>query len=155
MTSAEAPGRRSDLKCGDCSSPMVLRDSRRGLFYGCSKYPSCTGTHGAHPDGSPLGTPGDFNTKSWRRVTHSLFDRMWDTEEAGNPKKRKGRAYGWLKGVMGYEDKEAHIGDFSAAQCEKVIRNLILREKRQIARLMKANGTTLITMDELEKFLRG
>jgi len=154
MTVAEAKGKRTDLKCGECQSPMVLRDSRRGLFYGCSKYPKCTGTHGAHPDGSPLGVPGDFNTKAWRRVTHSLFDRLWKIETDGKEKKRQGRAYGWLQNVMGLSQDEAHIGGFSAAQCEKVVKNLIMREKRIEVRELKANGKASMDMDELERFLR-
>ncbi len=33
--------------CPKCESPMVVRRSRFGkLFYGCSKYPKCTGIIG-------------------------------------------------------------------------------------------------------------
>ena len=31
-------------KCPKCGAPMVLRNSKRGKFYGCSKYPKCKGT---------------------------------------------------------------------------------------------------------------
>jgi len=35
-----------NLACPDCKSPMILRERRRDKrkFYGCSKYPRCTGT---------------------------------------------------------------------------------------------------------------
>lgn len=40
---------RSEPRCPRCDSPMVLREARNGAmqgtsFYGCSNYPSCTGT---------------------------------------------------------------------------------------------------------------
>ncbi len=31
-------------KCPLCESPMVLREGRRGPFWGCTKYPECNGT---------------------------------------------------------------------------------------------------------------
>ncbi|MFA6944286.1 MAG: AAA domain-containing protein [Pedobacter sp.] len=34
----------NDKNCPRCSSPMVLRNGRRGKFYGCSKFPYCKGT---------------------------------------------------------------------------------------------------------------
>ena len=30
--------------CPDCGKPMVIRDSKRGKFLGCSGYPKCRGT---------------------------------------------------------------------------------------------------------------
>ena len=34
----------SDKDCPRCGSKMVLRDGKRGKFYGCSKFPYCRGT---------------------------------------------------------------------------------------------------------------
>jgi very-short-patch-repair endonuclease len=34
----------SNILCPRCNSRMILRDSRRGKFYGCSRFPSCRGT---------------------------------------------------------------------------------------------------------------
>ena len=31
----------TDIKCEKCSSPMVIRNSRRGPFLACSGYPKC------------------------------------------------------------------------------------------------------------------
>ena len=47
--SAGNPGTQSESseeekECPDCGSPMLLRQSRRGKFYGCSTYPKCRGT---------------------------------------------------------------------------------------------------------------
>jgi len=46
------------LTCPECGRRMRLRNSRYGEFYGCSGYPKCRITHGAYPDGRPLGVPG-------------------------------------------------------------------------------------------------
>ncbi len=34
----------TSIKCPRCSSPMILRDSRKWKFYGCSRFPYCRGT---------------------------------------------------------------------------------------------------------------
>lgn len=36
-------GEETQLACPKCGSPMVLRSGPYGRFYGCSRYPSCTG----------------------------------------------------------------------------------------------------------------
>jgi DNA topoisomerase-1 len=36
--------------CPECGAPMKLRNSRRGMFLGCSKYPKCRGTREAPPE---------------------------------------------------------------------------------------------------------
>lgn len=33
-----------EVKCPKCGAPMVVRQSKRGPFYGCAKYPKCRGT---------------------------------------------------------------------------------------------------------------
>ena len=48
-----------------------IRNSRFGNFYGCSRYPVCQNTHGAHPDGTPLGKPAN---KATREARIGLFD---------------------------------------------------------------------------------
>jgi hypothetical protein len=98
---------------------MVLRNRRSdgGPFYGCSRYPACSGTHGAHADGTPLGVPGDAATKRARREAHAAFDRLWH----GGPFTRR-RAYAWLAQVMGITSKQAHIGRFTRLQCREVVR---------------------------------
>src|SRR3990167_394098 len=62
------------LACPECGSPMRLRRSRFGLFYGCPRYPACQGTHGAHPDGRPLGTPANADVKRLRSRAHELLE---------------------------------------------------------------------------------
>lgn len=36
--------------CPECGAPMKLRNSKRGYFLGCSKYPKCKGTREVPPD---------------------------------------------------------------------------------------------------------
>jgi DNA topoisomerase-1 len=36
--------------CPECGAAMKLRQSRRGYFLGCTKYPKCKGTREASPE---------------------------------------------------------------------------------------------------------
>src|SRR5437764_13565424 len=36
--------------CPECGGPMVVRQSRRGPFLGCKKFPKCKGTLEASPE---------------------------------------------------------------------------------------------------------
>ncbi len=44
----------SDLNCPRCGSKMILRNGRRGQFYGCSKFPYCRGTREYKKDKLPV-----------------------------------------------------------------------------------------------------
>lgn len=35
---------RDSTACPSCGSSMILRNGRRGQFYGCSRFPNCRGT---------------------------------------------------------------------------------------------------------------
>lgn len=122
------------LACPDCGSPMVLRPSRYGQFYGCSQFPACRGTHGAHPDGKPLGVPANTETKQARIAAHAAFDPLWqdapslyriedDYETACKRIRRRARlrAYTWLSEQMGIPFHDCHIGNFDKATCERVV----------------------------------
>jgi ssDNA-binding Zn-finger/Zn-ribbon topoisomerase 1 len=110
------PGERRDLACGDCGARMQLKPSKHGLFYGCTTFPMCRGTHGAHPDGAPLGQPADKTTKAARVRVHAAFDRLW---QGGHMPRAV--AYGWLQGRLGLVSGEAHIGRFDLVTCERVV----------------------------------
>lgn len=47
-------GKLTDIKCPECKSPMVLRNSRYGRFLGCSRFPECKATIPADKEGKPL-----------------------------------------------------------------------------------------------------
>lgn len=63
--------------CPECGKPMILKDSRYGKFWGCMGYPECRATHGAHPDGSPMGVPGNKEVKALRIEVHRICDEIW------------------------------------------------------------------------------
>lgn len=130
-------GERHDLRCGECSAPMMLRESQKfpRPFYGCTRFPECRGTHGAHADGTPLGTPANKDTKKARIRAHSVFDQIWQQKLV----KSRGGAYNWMRQVMGLSHSQAHIGEFDADQCEKLV-ELVYRDYPKLrdrhARLM-------------------
>ena len=47
-----APEVREDVSCEKCGKPMVVRQSRRGKFLGCSGYPKCKSTLNLDEDGN-------------------------------------------------------------------------------------------------------
>lgn len=117
-TEHRAPCARKDLKCGECGASMILRKSKKfeTPFYGCSRFPECKGAHGAHPDGRPIGVPGDRKTNLARIRAHDFFDRIWKEKRMS-----RSRAYAWMRQAMGLTEAEAHIGKFTAAQCEALV----------------------------------
>lgn len=114
----------SKLICPECGKPMVLRRTSRytypngepSRFWGCSAYPLCTATHGAHPDGTPLGTPANSETKQARIAAHAAFDRLWKE----GPFSRR-EAYQELARLTGLSTDDAHIGKFDKPACERLI----------------------------------
>jgi ssDNA-binding Zn-finger/Zn-ribbon topoisomerase 1 len=106
--------------CGECGSLMVLRLGRHSgtaasHFWSCSRFPDCTGAHGAHADGRPLGIPADKPTRQARILAHAAFDAYWRkvgmTRNAG---------YRWLAGELGLDADACHIGMFDQATCARV-----------------------------------
>jgi ssDNA-binding Zn-finger/Zn-ribbon topoisomerase 1 len=124
------PGARHDLKCGECGALMDLRESKLGTFYGCTRFPTCKGSHGAHKDGSPLGIPADKPTKQARIRAHKTFDQLW-VKGLLSPDRslgyRRRQAYQWLRRAMNLGRREAHIGMFTTKQCQELL-NCVYRD---------------------------
>lgn len=97
---------------------MVLKQSRFKPFYGCTRWSDagCRGTHGAHPDGSPMGVPATLATKRARMEAHAAFDKLW---KDGRMKRRA--AYLWMQRAMNLPEELAHIGMFDADQCQLLV----------------------------------
>ena len=114
------PVTEHDLVCPECGEPMWLRPAFRGsgVFYRCSTWldKSCPGTHGAHPDGRPLGVPATRKTKDARMAAHHVFDHLWKTKWMS-----RGAAYRWMQKALGMTADEAHIGRFDRAQCKALV----------------------------------
>jgi ssDNA-binding Zn-finger/Zn-ribbon topoisomerase 1 len=125
------------LTCPDCGGTMRLKSSRFGPFYGCSNWPACDCTHGAHPNGEPLGIPADKETRQARTAAHAVFDPLWQNWQeaysgAPEPGRKKAkdnnlkraaryRAYVWLASTLDLPFSECHIGLFDKATCARVI----------------------------------
>ena len=112
------PKERVDLRCPECGELMVLRYTKKfeSWFYGCVMFPDCNASHGAHPDGAPLGTPTTREGKQARIEAHEVFDALWRGGEM-----TRGEAYRWLRTAMGLSRAEAHIGNFDEEQCDRLI----------------------------------
>ena len=103
---------RSDAPCY-CGAQMLLRNSSRyGQFWGCSRYPSCDGTIGCHPDGSPLGTAANKETRRMRQLAHDAFDNWWPAARM-----TRGEAYEWLE----ENGPRTHIADMTLDECAELI----------------------------------
>lgn len=126
------------VTCADCGSPMELRNSRFGRFYGCTRFPVCRGTHGAHQqDGRPLGIPANAATKQARVEAHDALDQLWweapALYELPNDQRMRGplvkrlrrvartRAYRWLAEQLGIDPKRCHVGEMDEATCRRVV----------------------------------
>ena len=112
-------GRSDDLTCAECGARMELVEEEDGPLYVCVRIPQCDGTHGAHPDGTPLGEPGDAETRRWRRRCHERLDRLW--KEQGYTREE---AYELLQKITGRSPQEAHVSRLDAATCREVIARL-------------------------------
>jgi zinc-finger-containing domain/Topoisomerase DNA binding C4 zinc finger len=128
---APAPAPPSELKCPNCGAPLELKDSKFGLFYGCTNWSRtrCRGGVSAHPDGTPVGVPVDDATRGARIDAHQMFDQIWK----GGRMTRK-QAYLWLAEQMDLPATKAHIGLFNVEQCRRVIDivNETLTEEEQL-----------------------
>ena len=98
-------------------------------FWGCSRWPNCKATHGAHPDGSPVGIPADKETKALRVKAHESFDGLMKKNGV-----HRGSSYFWLGAMLGIPlhkiGEECHIGRFDAETCKQVIQ-LCAEEKER------------------------
>ena len=107
------------LECPECGAPMALRPSRfkeGGVYYACT-VEGCSGAHGAHPDGTPLGKPADQATKKMRIAAHAEFDKLW---QRGGMSRTK--AYAWMQKALGLSKDEAHIANFDSDTCTRLIK---------------------------------
>ena len=118
------------MNCPECGGRLVLRPSQYGPFWGCENWGTtgCKGSVSAHADGRPMGTPVTAEVKKLRRQTHELFDQLW---QGPKPFMTRDRAYQWMQQVMGLSAEEAHMGQFGADECRKLLAIVIpfLRDK--------------------------
>ncbi len=104
------------LDCPECGGKLVLKESRFGLFYGCTNWPACDCTHGAHADGKPKGTPANAATRKARIMAHAAFDPIW---QSGIISRKL--AYEWLACALSLTPEQCHIGMFDIDMCGEAI----------------------------------
>jgi zinc-finger-containing domain len=109
-----------DLDCPDCGAMMTLVPHDQKVIYRCVRYKTagCRGSHGAHPDGKPLGIPAPWPVREFRRRTHNVFDLLWRPPVG---RLSRSAAYQWLQETMNMTPDQAHISRFDVAQCERVL----------------------------------
>ena len=99
-----------------CGAPARLRKSRYGPFWSCSRWPECDGTVGCHPGTTtPLGSLADKETRQARKRAHDAFDVLW------KPLGREYRATAYRMLADELELDEAHMGEMSREECERVV----------------------------------
>src|SRR3990167_4777825 len=117
-----------DCFCGSSSSLRSNALIYNGKEYGngkiwlCDRFPACRGSVGTHPDGKPLGTIPDDETKKLRIKIHAIIDPLWQNNMNGRSRGRnRGSVYGWLRRIMGFE-KQPHVGEFTKDDCLRALR---------------------------------
>ena len=99
--------------CPDCGSECRLRNSRFGKFFGCTRYPDCTGLRKADKNGRfVVGPPKKILDRSGQERAHEYFDRIWKT----GPDTRD-RAYAWMAAALSLPGPHAHINLFGFDTC--------------------------------------
>lgn len=107
------------LPCPDCNGQLILKNSKQyGLFYGCERFPKCRGTHRAHPNGEPLGIPGDKATRWWRIQAHKALEKLFTGQ---HPLMTKDEAYLYMQELMDLNEQDGHISRFNIEQCNRLI----------------------------------
>ena len=111
-----------DLQCPECAEIMELhfsgrfryKNGDRRPFYRCVKHlEGCPGSHGAHPDGSPLGFPARVAVKKLRHALHqALYDKY-----PYSKRKHHQKAALWLQG-NGFPE---HVGEMNEEQCKTAL----------------------------------
>lgn len=107
--------------CGSSSHPDSNSKIYNGKEYGngriwlCDRFPECRGSVGTHPDGRPLGTICDPETKALRMQVHDLIDPLWQNQTHRSKNRARGSVYGWMKRITGIENY--HTGSLSKEQC--------------------------------------
>lgn len=105
-----------------CGSSSSLRSN--GLIYNgreygngkawiCDRYPACRGSVGTHPDGKPLGTIVDSETKKLRMNVHAVIDPLWKSG-----KMKRGWVYSRLSKAIG---RPYHTGETTADDCRAIL----------------------------------
>lgn len=108
--------------CPECKIEMVLRKTPRftdrvgneKMFWACQNYPFCTMKVGAHPNGSPLGIPGDVETRHARIKLHDALAQKFAAGDWRTSKKwQRDEMYQWMR----MHAPKRHVGWMTKEEC--------------------------------------
>ena len=102
--------------CGECGSKMRLTVGCYSLHYSCSKWPNCDGTHGAHPNGDPMGIPANKKVRELRETVYQQLNLIWNYKF----KPERNQMYQWIK----QNCKKEHIGEMNEAELKDLIKKV-------------------------------
>jgi phenylalanine-4-hydroxylase len=106
------------------SFPQTLSNTPNIFFYSYQVRLSFNLIKG-NPKGKKIGKFLDKQTQDWRIKAHQVFDKLFEGQK---PLMTRAEAYEYLQYLMKLDEKDAHIGRFSIAQCQEVIDLLDFKE---------------------------
>lgn len=104
--------------------PEILTNTPNIFFYSCPTHLSFSLIKG-NPKGRKLGKFINKETQNCRVKAHRAFDKLFQGEK---PLMTRTEAYQYLQYLMNLDQKDAHIGKFSIAQCQELIDLLDFKE---------------------------
>lgn len=104
-----------------CSNSLLYngKEYGNGKAWICDRFPECRGSVGTHPNGSPLGTIPDEETKKLRMEVHALIDPLWKSK-----KYKRNTVYLRIAETFGI--KTFHVGESDAQTCRDVLKTVPL-----------------------------
>lgn len=95
------------------------RNGEYRKFWGCTRWPKCDGTIGAHPNGCPLGIPVTKNIQSLRVQAHKLAEKIWGDFNKIT-KAERNAMYAWIR----ENSSKGHIGKMIEPELKDLIKKL-------------------------------
>ena len=111
------------LPCPECGAKMYLHSDFRFI---CEKWPACTGSHCAHRNGKPMGTPRKAAVKEARIMVHDIFDALWTSGRM-----QRSEAYAWLRQELKLPEEQCHISMFDESICRRAYKACIAKLESQ------------------------
>ena len=94
-----------------------------GLCYKCTH---CDAYVGCHPDGKPMGTLANKQTRELRKQCHNSFDGLWKIVKLD-----RNYCYGELAKLMGIEREQCHFAMMNIPQLVKAL-DVIPKLKKEL-----------------------
>ena len=100
----------TQLRCPQCGNRITAKESRFGVFYGCSSWPRCDIIWNEYGF-------SDQSMRDARKEAHAAFDPLWKDK----PRIYRTRLYAELAKFLGIGGKRCHIQAFDEYQCDMVL----------------------------------